>query len=73
MGTYGICGAVNLLGGMPANMLCTVVTTPRTVDCMLNALDNCYNNDCGLLNMMMMHSPLDYIGLGHKSMKENHH
>jgi len=49
--TYGICGAAYALGGSIASTGCNVVTLPRTVDCTLNTLLNCYMKRCGLVGI----------------------
>ncbi len=48
--TYGLCGAASYVGGFWGATACNVATVPRTVDCINNALNNCYYKRCGLVN-----------------------
>lgn len=48
--TYVLCGGAYLISGRGfTSSACNIITIPRTVDCVLNTLLNCYLKDCGLI------------------------
>lgn len=49
--TYGLCTAAWLISGRIGSWGCNLITLPRTVDCTLNTIFNCYLKNCGLIGL----------------------
>lgn len=49
--TYGVCGGAYIAGGSVLSTACNIITLPRTIDCTLNTLLNCFMRNCGLVGL----------------------
>ncbi len=51
IGSYAVCGVASFMAGFAGSAVCNVATTPRSIECYLNTYQNCYRQDCGMVNL----------------------
>lgn len=51
IGTYGICGVAWLAAGPVGRWTCNIVSAPRALDCLYNTWENCFLQDCGVIDL----------------------